>query len=140
MDVKHGQHLGAATVGLLDTSIFIAQETGRPLKAEQLPEHSAVSAVTIGELRWGVLMAADDETRSRRLDTLNDASALDPIPVDERVAAAWALLRQRLKTAGTRMEINDSWIAATAIAQQWPVVTQDEGFPTDIPDLMVIHV
>jgi predicted nucleic acid-binding protein len=127
-------------VGLLDTSIFIARESGRPLAVDQLPEQSAVSAITIGELRWGILMAPDDETRSRRLDTFHDASRLEPVPVDERVAAAWGLLRQRLKASGTRMEINDSLIAATAIAHRWPVVTQDAGFPSDIPELTVIKV
>jgi predicted nucleic acid-binding protein len=127
-------------VGLLDTSVFIASESGRSPSSERLPAQSAVSVVTVGELRWGVLMAADDDTRSRRIDTLARASRLNPLPVDEQVAAAWALLRQRLKTNATRMEINDSWIAATAMARGWPVVTQDEGFPTGIPGLTVIRV
>ncbi len=128
------------SIGLLDTSVFIAKESGRPLTADMLPAQSAVSAVTIGELRWGVLMAVDDESRSQRLDTLDAAAGLEPLPVDERVAAAWALLRQRLKGAGAKMEINDSWIAATAVANGWPVVTQDDGFPSGIPDLIVIRV
>jgi predicted nucleic acid-binding protein len=128
------------SVGLLDTSVFIAQESGRALDTARLPERSAVSVVTVGELRWGVLMAADDEVRSRRLDTLSGVMQLDPLPVDETVVAAWALLRQRLKAAGTKMEVNDSWIAATALAHRWPVVTQDDGFPTSLPDLTVIHV
>jgi predicted nucleic acid-binding protein len=128
------------SVGLLDTSVFIAQESGRGLDTARLPERSAVSVITVGELRWGVLMAADDEIRSHRLDTLSGATRLDPVPIDETVAAAWALLRQRLKAAGTKMEINDSWIAATALARRWPVVTQDDGFPSGIPDLTVIRV
>jgi predicted nucleic acid-binding protein len=127
-------------VGLLDTSVFIASESRRTLATDRLPARSAVSVVTVGELRWGVLMAADDEVRSRRLDTLAHATRLDPLPVDEQVAAAWALLRQRLKAGGTKMEVNDSWIAATAIARGWPVVTQDDGFPTGIPGLTVIRV
>jgi predicted nucleic acid-binding protein len=127
-----------APVGLLDTSIFIARQSGRPLAEERLTEQSAVSAITIGELRWGVLMAVDDNVRSRRLDILTDATKLDPIPIDERVVAAWALLRQQLKSAGAKMEINDSWIAATAIAYQWPVVTRGDGFPSGIPGLIVI--
>lgn len=130
----------AVTIGLLDTSVFIARESGRPLDVGRLPEHSAVSAVTIGELRWGVLMAPDTEIRSRRLDTLGAAQRMEPLPVDEQVAAAWALLRQRLKSVGRKMEINDSWIAATAIAYGWPVVTQDAGFPPDIPELTIITV
>jgi predicted nucleic acid-binding protein len=128
------------SVGLLDTSVFIARETNRRIDIDLLPEESAVSVVTIAELRWGVLMAVDDESRARRLDTLTAAQRLQPIPVDERVAAAWALLRQRLKAAGTKMEINDSWIAATAIAHGWPVATQDAGFPDSVPELTVIRV
>ncbi|WP_165368196.1 type II toxin-antitoxin system VapC family toxin [Phytoactinopolyspora endophytica] len=38
------------------------------------------------------------------------------------------------------MEINDSWIAATAIANGWAVLTQDDGFPDDIPNLTIIRV
>jgi predicted nucleic acid-binding protein len=130
----------AVTVGLLDTSVFIATESGRPLDAASLPDESAVSAITIGELRWGVLMAPDDTARSRRLDTLTAAEQLEPIPVDGRVAAAWALLRQHLKAAGTRMEINDSWIAATAISYGWPLITQDLGFPSGVAGLSVVSV
>lgn len=135
-----GERFEEVPIGLLDTSVFIAEESGRPLAAERLPAQSAVSAITVGELRWGVLMAADDEIRSRRLDTLHAVTQLDPVPVDEHVAAAWALLRRRLQSASTKMEINDSWIAATALAHRWPVVTQDNGFPDDIPDLTVIRV
>lgn len=127
------------TVAVLDTSVFIARESGRPLEIEQLPEQSAVSTVTIGELRWGVLMAKDDNARSQRLDTLNDAMRLDPTPIDEQVAAAWSLLRQRLRAAGTKMEINDSWIAATAFAHGWAVATQDDGFPDNISGLPIIR-
>lgn len=128
------------TVGLLDTSIFIARETGRPIDLRSVPPEAAVSTVTIGELRWGVLMAPDDEARSRRLDTLNAAQRFEPVVVDERVAAAWALLRQRLKGQGLKMGVNDSWIAATAIAHGWPVVTQGLGFPEGVAGLQVIVV
>lgn len=38
------------------------------------------------------------------------------------------------------MEVNDSWIAATAIAHGMAVVTQDRGFPETVPDLTVIRV
>lgn len=54
--------------GLLDTSIFIARETGRALGP--LPEHVAVAVVTIGELQLGVLNAGDPSSRARRGDTL----------------------------------------------------------------------
>ena len=85
------------TRGLADTSIFIAREIGRPLDETKLPDELAVSVITIGELRAGVLVTADLETRDRRLATLTAALALDPVPVDDEVAAQWARLRVTLR-------------------------------------------
>ena len=38
------------------------------------------------------------------------------------------------------MPVNDSWIAATAIALGLPVVTQDDDYSVDIPELEVIRI
>ena len=127
------------TDGLADTSVFIAHESGRPLRSDLLPDRLAVSVITVGELRAGVLAAADLATRDRRLATLTAVLALAPVPVDEDVAAAWARLRVALRDLGRRMGVNDSWIAATAIALDVPLVTQDDGY-ADVPSLRVIRV
>lgn len=125
--------------GLADTTLFVAHESGRPLRTEALPDRLAVSIVTIGELRAGVLAAGDLETRARRLATLTSALALDPVPVDAGVADAWAWLRVALRDMRLRMPVNDSWIAATAISLGVPIVTQDDDY-LDVPGLAVIHV
>jgi predicted nucleic acid-binding protein len=114
--------------GLLDTSVFIARESGRPLDDSLLPEESAISAVTVGELQAGVLAASDTGVRARRLATLEALSDIEVLAIDEAVAASWALLRVRLAESGRRLNVNDLWIAATALAHQIPVVTQDEDF------------
>jgi predicted nucleic acid-binding protein len=114
--------------GLLDTSVFIAQETERPLDADLLPEESAVSAVTIAELQVGVLAAGDTDVRARRLATLSALGDVAVLVVDEAVAASWALLRVHLAELGRRLNVNDLWIAATALTHQIPVVTQDDDF------------
>jgi predicted nucleic acid-binding protein len=125
--------------GLVDTSVFVARETGRGLEADRLPDELAVSIITIGELRAGVLAATTVEARDRRLGTLTAALQLDPVPVDEAVAAEWARLRVLLRDTGQRMPVNDSWIAATAMALAVPVVTQDDDFP-DVDGLVVVRV
>ena len=125
--------------GLADTSVFIARESGRPLRAEALPDRLAVSVVTIGKLRAGVLAASDLATRDRRLAALTAALVLEPVPIDEEVASAWARLRVLLRDLGLRMAVNDSWIAATALALGVPVVTQDDDY-VEVPGLPVIHV
>ena len=124
---------------LADTSVFIAIESGRSLKADAMPGGLAVSIITVGELRAGVLAADDLETRDRRLHTLLTALSLNPIPIDERVAEAWARLRVTLGDSEIRLEINDSWIAATALAHGLPLVTQDADHIA-VPGLEVIHV
>ncbi len=125
--------------GLADTSLFIARGSGRPVRAEALPDRLAVSVITIGELRAGVLAAQDLETRARRLATLTAALVFDPVPIDDDVAAAWARLRVTLRDLGLRMPVNDSWIAATALSLGVPVVTQDEDY-VRVPGLDVIAV
>ena len=127
------------TRGLADTSVFIARESGRPIQASLLPDELAVSIITIGELRAGVLAASDVTTRDTRLATLTAAMTLDPIAIDDDVAAQWARLRVMLRDSGQRMPVNDSWIAATAMALQVPIVTQDDDY-VKLAELQVVHV
>nr|WP_239523143.1 PIN domain-containing protein [Geodermatophilus normandii] len=125
----------------MDTSVFIARE-GRGLDVSALPDEVAVSVVTYGELRAGVLAAADVTVRSRRLSTLQTVADLHPLPIDTAVADEWARLRLLLARAGRRVHVNDTWIAATALAHDVPVVTQDAdyGALAEISDLRVIPV
>ena len=125
--------------GIADTSVFIARESGRPLAETDLPDELAISVITIGELRSGVLAAVDVETRDRRLATLSEALALDPLPVDQAVAEAWARLRVLLRDMQKQIAVNDSWIAATAMSLRVPVGTQDEDY-VEVPGLKIVRV
>jgi predicted nucleic acid-binding protein len=113
---------------VLDTSVFIAIEQGRPLRDEAIPESGAISIVTKAELRAGILAAKDIATRDRRLGTLDAVANIAVLPVDEQVARAWAQMRAYLAAAERRVNLNDMWIAATAAAHEIPVLTQDGDF------------
>ena len=127
------------TEGLVDTSVFVAREVGRPVSMDRMPTDVVVSIVTVAELRAGVLSTDDTATRARRLATLTLALDFDARPIDEDVAEAWAMLRVQLRSRGRSMPVNDSWIAATAIALHIPVVTQDADYD-EVPGLDVIRV
>jgi predicted nucleic acid-binding protein len=127
------------TTGLADTSFFIAIETGRDVDLDVAPPELSISVITVGVLRSGVLSASDPVVRDKRLRTLTRAAAFEALPIDEGVADAWALLRLRLRDVGRRMPVNDSWIAATAIAHGYPVVTRDADYD-DVPGLTVLRV
>jgi predicted nucleic acid-binding protein len=109
---------------------------------ERLPQEAAVSAVTLAELHVGVLAAVDVDTRARRLATLEAVADVEVLAIDEVVAASWARLRVHLADADRRLNVNDLWIAATALAHGIPVVTQDDDFnPVEgVGGLTVIHV
>jgi predicted nucleic acid-binding protein len=112
----------------------------RRLEARQVEGYDwGISAVTLGELRLGVLQATDPEAASRRLSTFQLAQRFEAIPINEAVSDAWALLVSKLRAAGRKAPINDSWIAATAIAHGIPVVTRDSDYD-DMPDLEVIKI
>ena len=125
---------------ILDTSVFIARETGRALS--ELPDDSetAISVISIAELRIGVLTADSAQTRARRLSTLEAALRdHEPLPVDESVAAAFAELVVMVRSAGRNPRILDSLIAATALAYGATVATQDDDF-AGLPGVTILRV
>jgi predicted nucleic acid-binding protein len=124
---------------LADTSVLIGLEAARFDAGRFADFEWGISAVTLGELRLGVLQARDHEAASRRLSTYQLAQRFEPLAVDEAVSEAWALLVSRLRAAGRKAPVNDSWIAATAIAHGVPIVTQDADYDA-MPDVQVIRI
>jgi hypothetical protein len=111
---------------LVDASVFIAAEAGRPLRRR--PDGEArVSVVTLAELRLGVLRA-DGRVRELREATLAVARRFVPMAVDEHVADELAALLANLRAAQRRAKAFDCFVAATALAHDLTVVSQDAGF------------
>jgi len=130
------------TRGLLDTSVLIAAESGRPLDASRLPAQGCLSVIAAAELEAGVQAANDIETRAQRLMTYQLAMRMELLPVDRQAAHQWARLRVAVAQAKRRVNVNDLWTAAIALANQLPVVTQDGDFDAlvDLGGPVVIHV
>ncbi|HEX9065874.1 MAG TPA: type II toxin-antitoxin system VapC family toxin [Streptosporangiaceae bacterium] len=124
---------------LADTSVFIGLEASR-FDASRFGDFEwGISVVTLGELRLGVLQASGPAAASRRLSTYQLAQRFEAIAVDEDVSDAWALLVSRLRESGRKVPINDSWIAATAVAHGVPIVTRDSDYDA-MPDVEVIKI
>ncbi|WP_447540267.1 type II toxin-antitoxin system VapC family toxin [Mycobacterium tuberculosis] len=109
--------------GVLDTSVFIATESGRQLDEALIPDRVATTVVTLAELRVGVLAAATTDIRAQRLATLESVADMETLPVDDDAARMWARLRIHLAESGRRVRINDLWIAAVAASRALPVIT-----------------
>lgn len=94
----------------------------------RLPQSAAISVVTLGELRAGVLLARSDSSRRSREARLRAIrETFDPIPVDQEVAIrfgealAWARSEQRAERA------TDLLIVATAQTTGRALYTLDKG-------------
>lgn len=127
---------------LTDTSVWVAREAKRGLDTAALPDRLYVCSITMGELEAGVLAAQDTATRAARMATVSELAGVALLPVDREAARRWAALRVQVQEAGRRANVNDLWIAAVALANGLPVVTQDNDFDVlqDVSDLQVIRV
>jgi len=110
--------MGALTL-LVDTSVL----TGS-IAPPRTRERYAVSVVSVGELEAGVLLATRSGVRAERLERLVAVLAQAMVlPLDRQVAAFYGRLRARAKE---RKPHNDLWIAATALAHDFTLLTADE--------------
>jgi toxin FitB len=96
---------------VVDTSVLIA---GAIPKGDR----AAISAVSVAELHFGLLMAKDEEERALRTSRLGliEARFPDPLPVEDRVAREWGRLKATVAQRGgqPRRREADLAIAATA--------------------------
>lgn len=106
---------------LLDTSVLIGAEDPGGVEG-------AISAATLMELHFGVLVAADPEERARRTGRLGVVeSRFDPIAIDAAVAREWGRLAAAVADRGgkPRRRALDLAIAATANVEGVALLTLD---------------
>lgn len=107
---------------MLDTSVVLATGVA-PLEGEL-----AISAATLAELHFGVLVAHDAGVRAERLRRLSVLQRqFDALPVDEAVAAGYGQLAAAVVAAGRRPRARamDLLIAATAHAHSARLYTRN---------------
>nr|WP_246345860.1 PIN domain-containing protein [Conexibacter arvalis] len=120
---------------MLDTSVLIA---GEPLRGIE----GAISAVSLAELHFGLLVARDDDERARRAQRLGVVEAtFDPIPLDAAVAREWGRLSSAVSARGgqPRRRTADLAIAATANVHGVPLLTRDLRDFAPIADLVDVR-
>jgi hypothetical protein len=120
---------------LLDTSVLIAAESPGDLEG-------AISAASIAEMHFGVLVASDDDERALRSQRLGVIEAtFEPLPIDAAVAREWGRLAAAVVNRGgqPRRRALDLLIAATANVHYVPLLTRDAKDFALIADLVDIR-
>lgn len=128
--------MGALSLkAILDTSVLIAADV-QPLEGEL-----AISAATLAELHFGVLVTSDAAVRAERLRRLSDLQRkFDALPVDEDVATSYGQLAAAVVAAGRqpRSRVMDMLIAATAHAHSARLYTRNAADLVGIEHLIEI--
>ncbi len=120
---------------LLDTSVLIGEDV--PIDVE-----AAISVASITELHFGVLVAADEDERARRVDRLAAVeAAFDPLPITVETARAWGRLAAAVAQRGgkPRRRQIDLAIAATAEVEGVPLLTHNLADFEIIKDLVDVR-
>ncbi len=120
---------------ILDTSVVIATDVG-PLEGQL-----GISAATMAELHFGVLVAAEPGIRAERLRRLSFlAHRFDALPVDDAVASSYGRLAAAVVDAGRRPRARtmDLLIAATAHAHSARLYTRNADDFVGAEDLVEV--
>lgn len=120
---------------VLDTSVVIADGVA------PIPGMLAISAVTLAELHFGVLVAKTSQVRAERLRRLSILQQhFDALPVDGAVAVSYGRLAAAAVDAGRqpRRRVMDLLIAATAHAHGARLYTRNAGDFAGLEDLIAV--
>lgn len=116
---------------VLDTSAYIDFAQGRKEVVELLATRDNevfLPAPVLGELFFGFMKGTRRAYNEKKLQDFINALGASAIDVTEEIARKYAAIFLSLTEKGTKIPINDVWIAACCMGVGGTLVTRDRHF------------
>ncbi len=116
---------------VLDTNIYSDYAEGLPETVNFLAthgEHLYLPSVVIGELNFWFMKGSQQQFNERKLKQFIKRLRVEIIDVDADVARKYAIVFLSLQKKGTKIPINDVWIAASCMEIGGTLLTRDRHF------------
>jgi len=116
---------------VLDTNAYIDFAQGRADVVELLATRNSeffLPSPVLGELFYGFMRGSRSTYNEGKLHEFIAALGVSIIDITEEIARKYAIIFLALTTKGTRIPINDVWIAACCMGVGGTLVTRDRHF------------
>jgi tRNA(fMet)-specific endonuclease VapC len=116
---------------VLDTNIYVDFARDKPDVVELLATQSTemlLPTIVIGELFYGFMKGSRSRYNEEKFHHFVTTLEVSIIQVNEDVARKYAIIFSDLTNKGTRIPINDVWIAACSMSTGGTLLTRDRHF------------
>lgn len=116
---------------VLDTSAYVDFAQGKPDLVDLLAMRGSeilLPAPVLGELFYGFMRGRRSEYNEKKLRDFIAVLGVSIVDVTEDISRKYAVIFLSLSAKGTRIPINDVWIAACCMGVGGTLVTRDRHF------------
>ena len=116
---------------VLDTNIYSDYAEGLPTVVDFLAIHGEdifLPSIVLGELSYGFMKGSRQQFNERKLQEVIKKLNIEIIEVNQNVSRKYAIIYLSLVKKGTKIPINDVWIAACCMEVGGTLLTRDQHF------------
>jgi tRNA(fMet)-specific endonuclease VapC len=116
---------------VLDTNIYSDYAEGLPQTVDFMATYGEfiyLSSVVLGELYFGFMKGSRQQFNEKKLHQFIGRLRVEIINVNANVARKYAIIYLSLQKKGTKIPINDVWIAASCMEVGGTLLTRDQHF------------
>jgi len=120
-----------------DTCVFWlrGRESVHDHMANVGPQETAISVVTLAELRYGAACSAYPEANNRAIDDF--ISEITVVGIESEIARAFGTIKAYLRRQGMLIEDLDLLVAATALTLGMTLITNNTDHFSRVPGLLL---